>query len=118
MMTLEEIRHVEFTSGRGYRAEEVDDFIDECVETLEHYRKESEELNHKLKVLADKVAEYQRLDSQLVPYAEMQNITHVFFHSLIVDPARAFDSEYTNAGYNQYMTTIDEFVKMMEEMYA
>ena len=58
MMTLEEIRHVEFTSGRGYRAEEVDDFIDECVETLEHYRKESEELNHKLKVLADKVAEY------------------------------------------------------------
>lgn len=58
MMTLEEIRHVEFTSGRGYRAEEVDDFIDECVETLEHYRKESDELNQKLKVLADKVAEY------------------------------------------------------------
>ena len=68
--------------------------------------------------LAEKVAEYQKLDSQLVPYAEMQNITHVFFHSLIVDPARAFDKEYTNDGYNQYMTTIDEFLKMMEEMYA
>ena len=68
--------------------------------------------------LAQKVAEYAQLDSQLVPYSQMQNITHVFFHSLIVDPARAFDKEYTNAGYNQYMTTIDEFIKMMEEMYA
>ena len=67
--------------------------------------------------LAEKVTEYQELDSQLVPYAEMQNITHVFFHSLIVDTDRAFDKEYTNAGYNQYMTTIDEFVKMMEQMY-
>ncbi len=58
MMTLEEIRHVEFTRGRGYRAEEVDDFIDECVETLEQYRKDTEEANQKLKILADKLAEY------------------------------------------------------------
>ncbi len=58
MMTLEEIRHVEFTRGRGYRAEEVDDFIDECVETLEQYRKDNEEANQKLKLLADKLAEY------------------------------------------------------------
>ncbi len=58
MMTLDEIRHVEFTRGRGYRAEEVDDFIDECVETLEQYRKDNEEANQKLKLLADKLAEY------------------------------------------------------------
>ena len=58
MMTLEEIRHVEFTRGRGYRAEEVDDFIDECVETLEQYRKDNEEANQKMKLLADKLAEY------------------------------------------------------------
>ncbi len=58
MMTLEEIRHVEFTRGRGYRAEEVDDFIDECVETLEQYRKDNEETNQKMKLLADKLAEY------------------------------------------------------------
>ena len=68
--------------------------------------------------LAEKVVEYEALDSQLVVYPNMYEVTHVFFHSLIVDPARAFDNEYTNAGYNQYMTTIDEFVKMMEQMYS
>ena len=67
--------------------------------------------------LADKVAQYRQADSQLVKYANMSQVTHVFFHSLIVDVDRAFDNEYTNAGYNQYMTTIDEFVAMMEEMY-
>ena len=58
MMTLDEIRHVEFTRGRGYRAEEVDDFIDECVETLEQCRKDNEEATQKMKMLADKLAEY------------------------------------------------------------
>lgn len=67
--------------------------------------------------LAAKIEEYRTLDSQLVTYTEMDKVTHVFFHSLIVDPARAFDRDYTNAGYNQYMTTIDEFNKMMQQMY-
>lgn len=68
--------------------------------------------------LAQAVASYQELDSKLVSYPNMYEVTHVFFHSLIVDPARAFDDEYTNGGYNQYMTTIDEFNAMMEQMYA
>lgn len=67
--------------------------------------------------MAEKVAEFTQLDSQLIPYSDMGAITHVFFHSLIVDPSRAFDGEYTEAGYNQYMTTCDEFVAMLEEMY-
>ena len=67
---------------------------------------------------AEAVSRYAQLDSQLVSYSNMYEVTHVFFHSLIVDPELAFDSDYTNAGYNQYMTTIDEFVAMMEEMYA
>ena len=68
--------------------------------------------------LAQKVTEYQALDAQLVPYTKIDSITHIFFHSLIVDPSRAFDGEYTEDGYNQYMTTCDEFVAMLEEMYA
>ncbi len=67
--------------------------------------------------LADAVTRYAELDSQLVIYPDMSEVTHVFFHSLIVDTERAFDSDYTNGGYNQYMTTIDEFVAMIEEMY-
>lgn len=68
--------------------------------------------------LADAVSRYTELDSKLVTYPNMKEVTHVFFHSLIVDPARAFDDDYTNGGYNQYMTTIDEFIAMIEEMYA
>lgn len=67
--------------------------------------------------MAEAVNRYKTEDSKLVTYANMQEVTHVFFHSLVVDTARAFDDEYTNAGYNQYMTTIDEFVGMMEEMH-
>lgn len=58
MLTLDEIRNVEFGRGRGYRAEEVDDFIDACVETVEQLIREKEELTQKMKVLADKVIEY------------------------------------------------------------
>lgn len=67
--------------------------------------------------MAQKVAEYRSLDSQLVSYSNMSNITHIFFHSLIVDTDRCFDGEYTAAGYNQYMATVDEFNAILEEMY-
>ena len=57
-MTLDEIRNVEFSRGRGYRAEEVDDFIDSVAETLEQLIREKEELAEKMRVLADKIVEY------------------------------------------------------------
>ena len=50
----------------------------------------------------------------------LQEVTHVFFHILCVDPVNSFDSSKwgTQAGgYNSLMTTIDEFKKMMQEMY-
>ena len=68
--------------------------------------------------LAEAVSRYAELDSKLVSYPNMKEVTHVFFHSLIVDTDRAFDDDFTNGGYNQYMTTIQEFLDMMEEMYA
>lgn len=58
MMTLENIRNVEFNRGRGYRAEEVDDFIDACADTVQQLIQEKEELTQKMKVLADKLVEY------------------------------------------------------------
>ena len=68
--------------------------------------------------MADAVELYEVYDGMLVTWPRMDQITHVFFHSLIVDPSRAFDGEYTEAGYNQYMTTCDEFWAMLEEMYV
>lgn len=58
MMTLENIRNVEFNRGRGYRAEEVDDFIDACADTVQQLIREKEELSQKMKLLADKLVEY------------------------------------------------------------
>ncbi len=68
--------------------------------------------------LAEKVKTYQTEDSKLVPYKRMDQITHIFFHSLIVDTDRAFDGDEDEDGYNLYMTTCDEFWKMLEIMYA
>lgn len=79
------------------------------IKLYEHY--------DKVPALAQRVAEYEALDAQLIPYAAMNTVTHVFFHSLIVDPARAFDDDYTNDGYNLYMTTISEFEGILQQMY-
>ena len=44
------------------------------------------------------------------------NVTHIFFHSLIVDTDAAFGS-YKRDGYNQVMTTIPEFRSILDQMY-
>ena len=48
---------------------------------------------------------------------DVTQITHVFFHSLIIDPEKAFDGDSDSKGYNQVMTTKDEFLKILNEMY-
>ena len=65
------------------------------------------------------VAAYEETKAGLVRQ-DINTITHVFFHSLIVDPENALDKERwgTQAdGYNSVMTTISEFEKMLEEFY-
>ena len=64
-----------------------------------------------------KIAEYRQADSQLVSYPKMNEITHVFFHTLVVDEERCFDGDYREKGYNLYMTTVDEFNQILESMY-
>ncbi len=59
-----------------------------------------------------KVQEYQGLKDALVPYTGQYY--HVFFHSLIVDTGLAFDNKgHPASGYNMWMTTQDEFKKML-----
>lgn len=67
--------------------------------------------------MADKVATYQQLQSQLIRYPTPEKTTHIFFHSLIVDTGKAFDGDGDSGGYNMYMTTVDEFVAILEQMY-
>ncbi|MDT2781043.1 polysaccharide deacetylase family protein [Vagococcus fluvialis] len=44
-------------------------------------------------------------------------IPHLFFHSLIKDPKKAFDSAQNGQGYKDYMVTIEEFKRSIEELY-
>ncbi|MBR4875544.1 MAG: hypothetical protein IKU95_03535 [Clostridia bacterium] len=57
-------------------------------------------------------AEIEGLKSALVPYTG--RYYHVFFHSLIIDTDLAFDNVGHSAqGYNEWMTTVSEFQKML-----
>ncbi|MDO5135211.1 MAG: polysaccharide deacetylase family protein [Eubacteriales bacterium] len=47
----------------------------------------------------------------------LEKISHVFFHTLINDPSRAFDGDYKEGGYNQVMTTVSEFNKILQSLY-
>ncbi len=67
--------------------------------------------------LTDKIAAYTEADGQLHSYPDLDSITHIFFHSLIVDPSRAFDGDNEQAGYNRYMVTVEEFKKILQSMY-
>ena len=64
------------------------------------------------------IADYESQISNLVATSPQQ-VTHVFFHSLVVDPDRGFGhpEEKATAGFCQWMTTVDEFNAMMEQMY-
>lgn len=48
---------------------------------------------------------------------DITTVTHVFFHSLIVDPSKTFSPHVAYDGYNQVMTTIPEFNKILQNLY-
>lgn len=62
------------------------------------------------------VAEYQASKALCVEYP-VDQVTHVFFHTLIKDAEKAFDGDQYEDGYNQYMVTIDEFNSIIQQMY-
>lgn len=62
------------------------------------------------------VANYEKKKASCVAWP-IEEVTHVFYHSLVVDPAKAFDGDYKSDGFNQVMTTIDEFNKITQSMY-
>lgn len=62
------------------------------------------------------VAEYETIKASLVK-AKISEVTHVFFHSLVMDNSKAFDGDERTKGYNQVMTTAGEFKKILQSMY-
>lgn len=73
------------------------------------------------KELTESIERYQKEKDSCVPfgaYTGPDEVSHVFFHSLIYDTSKAFDGDYKENGYNYYMTTVSEFNAMMEQMYS
>ena len=67
--------------------------------------------------IAAKIAEYQSIKDSCVP-VNMNEVTHIFYHSLVVDPERGFAGDDSlAAGCKQWMTTVDEFNKITQAMY-
>ncbi|MBQ3404406.1 MAG: polysaccharide deacetylase, partial [Oscillospiraceae bacterium] len=67
--------------------------------------------------LTEAIEKYEQEKTTMVLWPDNTQIPHIFFHSLIVDTARAFDGENTQNGYNLNMATCDEFRGILNEMY-
>ncbi len=59
---------------------------------------------------------YKSEKEELVAWAP-EDVTHIFFQALIVDPEKAFDGDANAESYNQYNVTVDEFSRIINEMY-
>ena len=99
-----DLLHQGLPAARGYD-------YDAAIELL----KGSEEFASDPEVISA-IAEYESAEATLVR-TPSSKITHVFFHTLIADPSKAFGGDADQNGYNQVMTTIDEFNKILEAMY-
>lgn len=68
-------------------------------------------------VLQEKVQEYETAKAACVAI-NPEEVTHIFYHSLVVDPSKAFvEGDPAYAGMMQWMTTISEFDKITQSMY-
>lgn len=79
------------------------------------YLKEQPEYEN-TKAFQKAVTECENTRATCVEYP-LEEVTHVFFHTLIVDTSKAFDGDSDEAGYNQMMTTVSEFNKIIQSMY-
>lgn len=59
---------------------------------------------------------YQKKKDSCVSWP-LDQVTHVFYHTLIKDTSKAFDGDNKSGDYDQVMTTIDEFNQITESMY-
>lgn len=65
------------------------------------------------------IVNYETQKASCIP-VNLEEVTHIFYHSLVVDPIRCFGNQEHDSqciGNNQWMTTISEFNKITQEMY-
>lgn len=64
------------------------------------------------------LAAIERASASARAWPDTTQVSHLFYHSLIVDPTRAFAKDNPErVGYAQYMVTIKEFRAQLEQIY-
>lgn len=69
-------------------------------------------------VLMDAYNTVNQAKSKIKPIDDPRAIPNLSFHCLIVDPARAFIDREFGKSYNQNYVTVDEFSKILDQLYA
>jgi len=85
---------------------------DKAIETLDSIEGAADDSE-----IQSKKTEYQATKDSCVA-VNPNEVTHIFYHSLVIDPEKGFGGgDSLSAGFNQWMTTLDEFNRVTEEMY-
>lgn len=63
-------------------------------------------------------SQYSQQLTQVKAWNDPSQITNLSFHVLIADPSRAFTNKGYGGAYNKNFVTIDEFQKILEQLYA
>ncbi len=64
------------------------------------------------------LADIERQRARTRAWPDTTEVSHLFYHSLIVDPARAFaKNQPQRVGYAEYMVTISEFRAQLQQIY-
>ena len=87
---------------------------DEAIALLDSFAGDKTQFQSML----DAYNNYTQAKAQLKPIDSPSSIPNLSFHCLIADPSRAFSDKDYGKSYNQNYVTIDEFSKILEQLYA
>ena len=65
-----------------------------------------------------RLSQYKQAINSLISYNDPASIPNLSFHMLIADPSRAFTNQRFGGQYNKNFVTVDEFQKILEQLYA
>ena len=85
-----------------------------AIELLDSF---SGDMNNFTQILSDR-GKYSQLLSTVVEISNYSQLPNLSFNALIADPVRAFADEKYATAYNQNFITIEEFSKILEQLYA
>ena len=88
--------------------------FDSAIAKLESFTGSTE----KYPEVSTQLSAYRQTKATLIAHNDPSAIPNFSFHVLIADPSRAFTNESYGKAYNMNFVTIDEFQKILEQLYA